>query len=248
MKLKIMSDVHLEFSPFITDDAGVDVVILAGDIHVGEKGVVWAKETFKSAEVLYILGNHEYYGQSYPKHIHKMKEAAKGSNVDILENNTVELNGVAFHGCTLWTDFALFGDPRVGGYACQQAMTDFKKIRKEPTYSKIRSLDIAQIHAESLRWLEHSLQNNRCSKNVVITHHGPSMRSVPDHYKQDIVTAGYVSDLEKFVFKLAPSLWIHGHLHNSSDYYIDETRVVCNPRGYPLERQEGFKESFIVEI
>jgi predicted phosphodiesterase len=27
-------------------------------------------------------------------------------------------------------------------------------------------------------------------------------------------------------------LWVHGHMHNASDYMLGTTRVVCNPRGY----------------
>ena len=30
-------------------------------------------------------------------------------------------------------------------------------------------------------------------------------------------------------------LWVHGHTHDSFDYTINGTRVVCNPRGYVID-------------
>jgi hypothetical protein len=32
---------------------------------------------------------------------------------------------------------------------------------------------------------------------------------------------------------LAPRYWLRGHVHKSLDYTIGDTRVICNPRGYP---------------
>lgn len=248
MKIRVLSDLHLEFENFRCDDDGVDLVLLAGDIHVGDKGVEWAKATFKRVPVLYTVGNHEYYKQRYPGLIAKLKHAASGSNITILENECVELNDVIFHGCTLWTDFNLFGDPRIAGYECQQVMNDFKKIRKEPSFSKLRSIDVAQIHEKSKSWLDASLLANHDRKNVVITHHGPSIKSVPEHLRSDIVTAAYVSDLENFIESRVPALWVHGHLHNSSDYWIGKTRIVCNPKGYPDWRNPSFDETLVVEV
>jgi hypothetical protein len=49
------------------------------------------------------------------------------------------------------------------------------------------------------------------------------------------------------------ALWVHGHTHSSFDYLLNGTRVVCNPRGYPLRRQGGFENpdfnaSFAVDL
>src|SRR5690554_3685776 len=136
MKLQVYSDLHLEFEPLSPAPTDVDVIVLAGDIHIGDKGVLWALETFPDRPVIYVLGNHEFYTHKYPGLITKLKSLAQGTNVHVLEKDSVKIDGVAFHGCTLWTDFALFGDPRIAGYECQQVMRDFKKIRKEPGYSK----------------------------------------------------------------------------------------------------------------
>lgn len=46
MKIAYYSDLHLEFKRLDIINEDADVVILAGDIHIGEAGVVWAAETF----------------------------------------------------------------------------------------------------------------------------------------------------------------------------------------------------------
>jgi Icc-related predicted phosphoesterase len=201
----------------------------------------------KDKPVLYVLGNHEFYGKAYPKLIESLKEAAKGTNVTILEKDTVRIGDVNFLGCTLWTDFELFGNPRIAGHQCTQIMTDFKKIRLSPKYSKLRSIDVSTIHRRSLQWLKSELEKHRGEKNVVITHHGPSILSLPYEYKEDISSAAYVSNLERVIEEFEPDYWVHGHLHNSSSYQVGSCRVVCNPRGYPRERNEEFTQNFVFQ-
>lgn len=229
-------------------DSRADVIVLAGDIHVGTRGLDWARSTFTGKPVIYVLGNHEYYRHAYPKLARLLIAAAAGTHIHVLENRAVTLEGVTFHGATLWTDFELFGDPRIAGYACQQVMTDFKTIRRVPGYSRLRSLDAAMIHKESLTWLTESVTQSTSRHNVIVTHHAPSLRSVPDHYKEDIVTAAYASDLERLIDRLSPDAWLHGHIHSSSDYRIGQCRVVCNPRGYPRQMNPGFNPALEIEI
>ena len=95
-----------------------DAVVLAGDVNLGTKGIEWIKAKIQNKPVIYVLGNHEYYKGAYPKTLNKIMEAAKNSNVFVLEDSSVDINGVRFHGSTLWTDFSLFGDPRYYGFLC----------------------------------------------------------------------------------------------------------------------------------
>ena len=248
MKLYVLSDVHVEFAPFDPPAVDADIVILAGDLHVKHRGLIWAQEKFKHIPVVYILGNHEYYGGAHPKHLQKLKERATGSNVHILENDSLRLNGVTFLCCTLWTDFNLFGDPRLAGYEASEVMNDYRKIRVSPTYRKLRPIDTAAIHYNSIKWLAEEAEKNRNQKLVIVTHHAPSRRSVPAHFSEDIVSAAYASDLDEFVAATGADLWIHGHLHTQSDYMIGNTRVICNPRGYPNEPNEKFIPDLVIEI
>jgi len=248
MKIQVLSDLHIEFDDFEFQKSDSDVVVLAGDIHIKNKGVSWAIENIKDKPVLYVLGNHEFYGSAYPKLVHYLKDIAKGTNIHILEKDTVTIDGVNFFGCTLWTDFDLFGDARITGYECQQVMTDFKKIRLSPKYSKLRSIDAASIHRQSLHWLQSELESHKDEKNLVITHHGPSPASLPNGKEQETSSAAYVSQLEHFMTEFNPNYWIHGHMHNSSDYKVGNCRVICNPRGYPNEKNPDFRQGLTIEL
>lgn len=248
MKLHILSDLHIEFEPFSPLVTNADVIILAGDIHIGRKGVDWAKHYFIERPVIYVLGNHEYYKKAFPKHIDDLKGAVKGTNIHILENDSLIINDIKFLGCTLWTDFSLFGEPKIAGYEATQIMTDYRKIRVSPEYRKLRSIDTAIIHNRSLRWLGEQLLNNQSQKIVVITHHAPSKRSVPSGEQDNILSAAYASNLDKFVEESSAALWIHGHIHCQQDYWLGNTRIICNPRGYPDEGNENFIPDLVIEM
>jgi len=248
MRIQIISDLHQEFGISELNFENADLVILAGDTNLGTKGIEWVKKYIPNKPVLYILGNHEYYKGSYPKTLHKIIEASKDSNVTVLENNSVEFDGIRFHGATLWTDFSLFGSPVEYGIICQAKMNDYKLIRRDPDYSKLRSVDTFKIHQISRAWLEESLEESRAYKNVVISHHAPSLRSVPELYKNDPATAAYASDLEALISKYKPLYWIHGHIHTPVSYKIDQTEVICNPHGYINEKYNGYNKELIIEI
>lgn len=250
MKIQLMSDLHLEFSsyePSLSRDA--DVYVFAGDIHTGLKAIPWLEDLRTRKPIIYTLGNHELYRETYPKLFTKIKGAVERKNLFFLEREAIEIEGVTFHGCTLWTDFNLFGNPRLTGAECQDIMTDFKKIRRLPNYSKLRAIDVSGIHLQSKHWLSESLSNSQTQKNVVITHHAPSIRSVSQNEKQKPEAASYASHLDDFIDEHKPDLWLHGHCHNSSDYKIGECRVVCNPRGYaPDHLNSDFQDQLIIEI
>jgi predicted phosphohydrolase len=248
MKLHILSDPHLEFTPFLPPLLDTSVVILAGDIQPGDKGVIWAMANFQYSEVIYIPGNHEYYGKSLPDHTKKLKDIAKGSNVHVLENDAFILGEVVFLGCTLWTDFELFGNPRVAGYYATQSLTDYSRIRVSPSYRKLRSIDTAGIHHGSCHWLASQFKQYPGKKLIVVSHHAPSARSLPEGYEQDILSAAYASMMDDFVADSNISLWVHGHIHQNRDYTIGNTRIICNPRGYLHEQNPDFKADMLIEI
>jgi Icc-related predicted phosphoesterase len=248
MKIQIISDLHQEFGYTDISFDNADVVVLAGDINLGTKGIEWIKTKIPDKPVIYVLGNHEYYKGSYPKTLSKIKEAAQDSNVFVLENSFVDIEGIRFHGTTLWTDFSIFGSPIEYGMICQSVMNDYKKIKLDPSYSKMRTVDIFKIHQLSKLWLKESLEEAKGMKNIVVTHHAPSILSVPEQYKNDPVTAAYASDLEDLIQEYQPLYWIHGHIHTPSDYEIGTTKIICNPHGYIDEKYNGYEKELIIEI
>lgn len=248
MKLQILSDLHQEFgmSPLSFEKA--DIVVLAGDINVGVKGIEWMLEVIKDKPVIYVLGNHEYYKGAYPKTLNKIKNLAKNTNIHVLENKSVIIENVCFHGATLWTDFSIFGNPKEYGMICQEKMNDYKKIRRYPSYSKLRSIDVFGIHTESVRWLKDSLQKSETEINIVVTHHAPSIQSIPEKDKTDPVSSAYASNLEDLILAYQPNLWIHGHIHQPAKYKIGKTQVISNPHGYIGEAYMGFEKELILEL
>jgi len=248
MKLRILSDIHVEFEDFDPPSAAADIVVLAGDIHVRQQGLDWARDRFPDLPVLYVLGNHEYYNQAMPRHLEELRRRAADSNVHVLENDALSIGGVTFLCCTLWTDFALHGDAQLAGLIADQTMSDYRLIRIGPDYRQLRSSDTADLHRQSRDWLTEAARQHAGHKLVVITHHAPSIGSVPEDFRASPVSAAYASNLDELVAGSRAALWIHGHLHSQSDYRIGNTRVVCNPRGYPDQRNPRFQPDLVIEI
>lgn len=248
MKIQFISDLHIEFGDFDYRPTDADLVIVAGDVNLGIKGAQWLIESIKDKPVLYVIGNHEYYKNAHPKLIGKLNATCADTNIHLLENAYYDHGDVRFFGATLWTNFELFGSPRIAGANCQSVMNYYKRIRRDPSYSKMRSIDIYRIHKKTITWLEKNLVEASDKRKVIISHHAPSIQSVPEKYRTDMTTTAYASDLEYLMKDYQPELWFHGHLHTNSDYTIGKTRVLCNPRGYCDEPNLNFNPVLTVEI
>ena len=248
MRIRLFSDLHLEFESYAPADKNADVIVLAGDIHVGVEGIEWAKKTFGDTPVVYVAGNHEYYRQTCPDHLHKMRQAARGSNVRFLENDAAEIDGVVFLGCTLWTDFDLFGNARDAMREAEAFMNDYRLITVNPGYRRLRPSDTLSWHQDSVRWLTRALDENRNKPVVIVTHHAPCFQSVPARFKTDLVSAAFASNLDDLVVSSEAKFWLHGHNHEAAAYTLGKTQVRGNPRGYPHETDTRFDPHPILEL
>jgi predicted phosphodiesterase len=259
MRLLILSDLHRNQwrEHAVSIDTGAsrpDLVILAGDIDSGARGVDWAGESFPGLPVLYVYGNHEAYGSSVPALQGELAAAcARWPNVHLLDCGEFRLPGVRFLGAPLWTDFRLFGDvQRLSAMrASERFLNDYTSISvPEQPPRRLRAEDTAQWHAAQRAWLQARLDEPFDGKTVVITHMAPSLASVAQRYATDPVSAAYASNLEELVRKA--DLWVHGHTHDSFDYRIGECRVLCNPDGYRLSggRRENadFDPELVIEV
>jgi len=248
MRLRILSDLHLEFAPFAAPAADADLVILAGDISTGLNGFKWAQTNFPECPVLYVLGNHEFYGQKLQKLTEQLKEMAKGTNIQILDNDVFSLGDVTFLGATLWTDFALNGDPVASEVVAQTGMNDYRRIRTLPRYSRLKPSETRRFHMESRRWLEDQVFSRNGEKIVIVTHHAPSRQSIPPGFQENAFNPSFASDMNPFITESNVKLWIHGHIHSHSDYAVGNTRILANPRGYPGESKTGFDPLLVVGV
>ena len=110
-----------------------------------------------------------------------------------------------------------------------------------------RPKDALARHIAGKAWLEGMFAKPHDGPTVVVTHHCVSRRSVHDRWRNDVISAAFSSNLDALVGSSNADLWVHGHTHDSFDYRIGRTRVVCNPRGYGSENQ-FFDPKLIVEI
>lgn len=247
MKLHILNDLHIEFEDFDPSATDADVIVLAGDIGVGMKGLHWIENRFPDRPVIYVPGNHEFYHHDIAL-MDEMKAQAP-DNIHVLNDDQVVIHGVRYLGSVLWTDFALFGEADKF-FAMQQArqqMTDFSIIQND--CQRFTPEDAIKLHKTSRDWLTARLNESFDGKTVVVTHHAPSSRSVHQRYARSLLTPAFASNLENLMDEDRVVLWVHGHMHESFDYEIYGTRVICNPRGYaPMELNPEFKPEFIVEI
>src|SRR5436190_945167 len=129
MRLRVLSDLHLEFGDSGFPDADADVVVLAGDIHMGRAGRQWIRQQFAGKPVIYVLGNHEFYRHAIPELTEILKRDTDGSHIHVLEDSAVELGGVTFLGCTLWTDFRLARDREYAMRSAEDIMSDYQVIQ-----------------------------------------------------------------------------------------------------------------------
>jgi len=248
MKIQIASDLHLEFGsiPHIYNE-GADTLVLAGDIviakhlkskerniHNAEYYMFFDRVCERFKNVIYIMGNHEHYKGTFNKTANILREAFSDyKNLHFLDKQSVVIDGVKFVGCSLWTEVDTENPLTIN--KLKFAMNDFNLIKycdNKGNYRKFTPNDAYIEHVVSKMYL----QNEITEPCVVVTHHAPSWQSIHEKYANDTeLNTLYASDLEHMMTDNV-KLWIHGHTHNAFDYTVFNTRVVCNPYGYPQER------------
>jgi len=229
MKIKLVSDLHLEFRDImIPNDQNYDVLILAGDIMVAQDLHDFSVENVRTAamlemlssrqekaqrfrdflkrcsfqfpHVIYVAGNHEFYhGKFYAGIDYLREECAKHPNIYFLECDTKVIDDVTFIGATLWTDMNK-GDP-LTMHAIEGMMNDFRIIRNDKrNYAPMSARDVVDRHARTLSYFKIVLTEQHNKKFVVVGHHSPSFQSMhPAYAHETLMNGGYHSDLSEFI-------------------------------------------------
>ena len=244
MKIKIISDIHTEFhrdrgvkfsSELSTEDT--DVLVVAGDFGTIDTLYVSLKVLCKRfPHVIFVTGNHEYYGSTREVVHRSLKKLSKRfSNFHWLRNDSVEINGQRFVGSTLW--FPNSQD----AWSQEDRINDFRLIAGFSDW-------VYKENEKAQNYLNRTIKEG----DVVITHYLPTWMSVAPQYKGDRFNCYFVCDMTQTILDTNPTLWIHGHTHESCDYRVDKTRVVCNPYGYSHVggglRNREFNKNLIVEL
>jgi Icc-related predicted phosphoesterase len=232
MKAWILSDLHCDHGtvpPLVPPEA--DIAIIAGDVMNDE----WLLEVAQRLPVVFVVGNHEFYKRVVAERLKELDDLVYRSDyaISFLENDWSLLqNGTTIAGATLWTDYNN-GDP-VAMEKARQGLNDHRMIRD------FQPSDALALHHDSLVYLRNS------RSDVIVTHHAPHRNSVHSRYTGQLLNYAFFSDVLE-TFDKPPKLWIHGHVHDCFDYTVGETRVICNPHGYPGENA-AFDPALIVEI
>ena len=230
LKVRYLSDVHLEFGPLDIPGDKDAVLVLAGDIttvrKTQEKFFQDCVDNFKS--VIYIFGNHEYYGGDWNT-AKELIQMTLPEEVCLLDNSSEVIDGVMFIGSTLWTDMNNY-DP-ITILQCKQSMNDYHLVSNEG--NKLQPETTIEAHEAAKAYISGKLEFTRHDRVVVVTHHMPSPQCVHQRYvESDLMNGAYRSDLEDIIYKYKPNVWISGHSHHSHELLIDNTRLLANPRGY----------------
>jgi len=258
----IFSDVH--------DDADAwegpavppcDVAIVAGDVADGlaKRAIPWLAACVVPyvRHVVYVPGNHDFYSTRWQSELERGREAAAACGIHILAvGEVLALDGVRIIGATMWTDYALLGErlrvlaqstcgDRVSG------MRDHRKIKTRLPSGETNAFRppmAAAAHVEQLGRIERHLAEPWDGRTVVVTHHAPHPASLGRQGPLQAIDAAYASDCSRVLEgPTAPDLWIHGHVHRSSDYAVGGTRVLANPRGRRGENA-AFDPALVLEI
>jgi UDP-2,3-diacylglucosamine pyrophosphatase LpxH len=255
VKIQVVSDMHFEMFPRRSDDldrfyerltGGVKksgaILCIAGDLGVLHRPETWIEPLKILARrfraVVLVAGNHEFYGNCM---LGQEKRLAKvfdlPANVHFLFNSMAMIDGVQYIGGTLWTSFYSRGAV-VMGYAASR-INDFRLISHKDgsTLTPDQTVDMHQVCKKYI-FRQIRAAKARSEKTVVLTHHCISPKSVHLQYAGNPLNAAFFTDLTEEITLNGPDLWVHGHTHNSFDYMLGSTRVVCNPFGY-LHREEN---------
>ena len=227
--LQVVSDLHLDFIPRCVDllndwEVQAPALVVAGDVcEISANPYIFTQFAKimcgKYQEVFYVPGNHEYWGSSFHATEEFLRELEESlGNFHFLTPGKVQTyEGHRIVGSTLWYS------------APTSTWSDFTRINDG--YNQIK-----EAHKKAKQWL-----SNIEEGDIVVTHMAPSYRSIAPQYVGNPLNKFFANDLEHIITEKKPYAWIHGHVHQAFDYKIGDTRVLCNPWGYPFEKTE-FKQ------
>jgi predicted phosphohydrolase len=252
MRAWIFSDLHIEMDLnfTLTKIPDADVCLCAGDILDGGviASLLWLGEfVAPHMPVVFVPGNHEYYRSSIKEGLAAgYKLAETYDDLFLLDGDAVVLGGYRFIGATLWTNFDLHDEPRLAMAIANDQLNDYRRIKLSKTpFKRFSPQESLHLHVRAAIDIDNAYRSQPDLPTVIVSHHAPSLMSVPRHFLKDALTPSFASRFEYRILEYQPLLWVHGHIHTASDYLIGKTRVICNPLGYP---DEASRETFIPDL
>jgi len=266
VEIRYISDIHsemflrnmisveefLEEALPVTEIDRERVLVMAGDmfridapfLHCYAVEVLnYVSKAFKY--VVYVPGNHEYYGSSIEdcnrdlKHLFQQYPNVK----NLEEYNILTIGTTSFVGGAMWSDVQVKG-PKVEALV-RRSLSDYTWIRDFTTKA---CTEIHKKCVEKIFKTKKFIGMYENSKLVVVTHHLPSYESVHEDYISSGVNPAFVTELREQILSLQPAVWIHGHTHKSCNYHIGKTNVVSNPFGYDWNENPDFSKEAVIKL
>jgi predicted phosphodiesterase len=249
MRIALFSDLHIDhykdgarrFSDDLAEHgmaANVDVAVLAGDIADGrisdQYATVFRAVRALARHIIIVTGNHDYYKSDLARSHRTIEVAISGlqthgiDNIHHLHRSNVDICGRRFHGHTMW-------------YRDSSSNAAFQHHMNDHYY--IPSLN-DWVYEENEAW-EAYFRAHVQPGDVVVTHHLPSMRSVPRQYKTSPTNRFFVCDMEDLVRRHRPALWLHGHTHEPCNYVIDPNQCDGCRAGRPRYKLDPTLKQFV---
>ena len=240
MKLLVLSDTHFEFHrdsgiQFISSlTRDIDVAIFAGDLDnsIGlRRSLTAICQHFDGIPVIYVNGNHDFYKSDRDSVIRTIDAlSTKYLNLVHLDNIDVTIYGQQFIGTPLWFK----NDPLNTVY--QDMLNDFHLIYKYEEW-------VYKENKKAVKFLEDKVRDN----SIVISHHIPYSQGVPPHYRTDALNRFFLCDMSNLILDRKPKAWIFGHTHTFLYDKLGDTKMICNPLGYPSE-DTGYIDNLVIEV
>ncbi|RDW86944.1 uncharacterized protein DSM5745_03586 [Aspergillus mulundensis] len=257
---QVLSDLHLEINQQYAFEIPVRAkhLILAGDIgrledYDNYRGFL-QRQTRQFERVLLVLGNHEFYNDTFPRGLEKARQLENDPSMNgrlvLLHQGRYDVPNtlVTVLGCTLWSSV-----PDDAKDIVRSKIQDFKKIVDWTVDDHNAS------HGSDLTWLlgqiEQIRNENKTQRKkrsiLVVTHHAPATKgtSSPQHEK-NAWSSAFGTDILSEVSDSAPvKAWIFGHTHYTTEFQSRGVRIVSNQRGYvlPWSDTARVKDGFDVE-
>ncbi len=252
MKIQYCSDLHLEFPEnkrYIDKHLLLpegEVLILAGDIlpfSINHRNVSFFDFVAGNFEAVYwIPGNHEYYGYDIGKINNPLFEKIR-NNVFLVNNQSIPYKEVNIICSTLWSHI----NP-VNEWILQKSLADFSSILINGYPLLPEHFNI--LHQTALTFIKSEVDKFALQKNIVLTHHVPTLFNYPARYKKSILNEGFAVELYDYIFGSNISHWIYGHHHsNIPGFEIGKTTLLTNQLGYVSKHEHrSYKKSAVFEI
>jgi predicted phosphohydrolase len=252
MKVQYCSDLHLEFSEnrtFIKENPLLpvgDILLLAGDIlpfaFINKPCDFFDFVSDHFEQVYWIPGNHEYYHYDFKDVPYPLNEKIK-ENLFLVNNQSIKIKEVNFIFSTLWSHIQERNEWNI-----QQNVSDFFAIKNHG--HDFTASEFNELHKQCLAFIQAQLGAHSNEKNVVVTHHVPTLMHYPEQYKNSSINEAFAVELFDFIENNTISNWIYGHHHfNMSPFYIGNTIMRTNQLGYVKQQEHKlFQRDLCFEI